>query len=115
MKLLRALAIVHAVTAFLQPVLAGTYLGGNPSANGVHEIAGSMLPVIAVLMLPAALIHWRRGGGRAWPVAVIVGLIAAEGAQIGMGYSRSLQIHVPLGVGIVAGSIAFAAWAVRTR
>ena len=107
--------MVHAATAFLQPVLAGTYLSGNPAANGVHEIAGSMLPVIAVLMIPAALLYWRRGGGRAWPLAAVLTLIAAEGAQIGMGYGRSLQIHIPLGVGIVAGSIAFAAWAVRTR
>lgn len=115
LRVLRVLAVVHAAVAFLQPVLAGSYLGGRPAANTVHETAGSMLPVIALLMIPAALLNWRRGKGRVWPLAAILALIAAEGAQIGLGYGRSLQIHIPLGVGIVAGSIAFAAWAVRAR
>lgn len=115
MKLLRSLAVLHAAVAFLQPVLAGIYLSGSPASNSVHENAGSMLPVIALPMLVVALVRWRRGRSAAWPAAAVALLIAAEAIQIAMGYGRSLQIHIPLGVGIVGGAIGFAAWAVRAR
>jgi hypothetical protein len=34
----------------------------------------------------------------------------AEGFQIGMGYSRQLHLHVPLGVAIVVAAVLLAAW-----
>ena len=32
-----------------------------------------------------------------------------------MGYSRQLAIHIPLGIALVAGTVAFAFWANRQR
>jgi hypothetical protein len=49
-------------------------------------------------------------GGRVWVAAVCVLFYLAEGIQTGLGYSRSLGVHVPLGVAIVGGAVAVAAW-----
>jgi hypothetical protein len=42
------------------------------------------------------------------PAAVL--LFLAVGLQIGMGFSRQLGVHVPLGVGIVTASVLLTAW-----
>jgi hypothetical protein len=42
------------------------------------------------------------------PATVLVFL--AEGFQIGMGHSRQLDLHVPLGVAIVVAAVLLAAW-----
>lgn len=73
-----------------------------------------MIAVIGLVQLVAAVLFWRRGGG-GWPVWVAGGLMLADTAQIGVGYSRLLYLHIPLGVAIVATSLIFAMWAVRPR
>ena len=32
-----------------------------------------------------------------------------------MGYTRQLAIHIPLGIALVAGAVAFAVWTTRQR
>jgi hypothetical protein len=113
--LLRLMIVLHAVLAFLQPVLAGTYLSGTASANVVHDVGGDVIALIGMVQLVAAVLYWRPGRGRGWPAWVAGGLMLADTAQIGVGYSRLLYVHIPLGVAIVATSLIFAMWAVRPR
>ncbi|WP_285648029.1 hypothetical protein [Actinomycetospora sp. NBRC 106375] len=42
-------------------------------------------------------------------------LVVAETAQIALGYTGVLAVHVPLGVAIVGTAVWFAWWAVRAR
>jgi hypothetical protein len=112
---LRALQIVaslHGVALVAQPVLAGRYLGGDFDALGLHRVNGSLLPVFAMLQFAAAVAYFV-GRGRGWPMLYCVALFLAEGIQIGMGYSRDLGVHLPLGVGIVLAQILFTVWLFR--
>jgi hypothetical protein len=109
LTLLRVLVVVHAVTAFVQPMLAGAYLDGSSSAMSAHAALGMGVATVCLLQLGAAVVYLA-GTRVVWPAALSFGLLAAEGALIATG---SLVVHIPLGVAIIGTSIGFAIWAVR--
>jgi hypothetical protein len=49
--------------------------------------------------LVAAAVAWARGGP-AWPTAAS-GLLLAVGAQVALGYTQQVDVHVPLGVAVL--------------
>jgi hypothetical protein len=106
---LRATAWVHALAICLQPVFAGSYLDGSPSGLRLHEPIGLALAFLGLAQLLLATIWWRTGGRRPAPVVSLL-IVTGEVFQIAMGYSRQLAIHVPLGIALVAASVAFAFW-----
>jgi hypothetical protein len=107
---LRFLLTGHLVAVLAQPVLAGSYLTGDVDAITVHGLVGSLLSLVAMALIAAAVAYVLAGRGRLWVLPVTVLLFLAEGLQIGMGYSRALQVHVPLGVAIVVAAVLLAAW-----
>ena len=50
------------------------------------------------------------GRGGWWVLAAAVLLFLADGFQIGAGFERALEIHIPLGVAIVVSSVLLTAW-----
>ena len=106
---LRVVAGLHAVAICLQPVLAGAYLNGAGPALRMHEPLGLSLAGIGLLQLLIATAWWRTGGRGIAPVVALL-ILAGEVLQIAMGYSRQLAVHIPLGVALVAGTVAFAVW-----
>ena len=111
LTLLRVLVVLHALAAFVQPMLAGAYLDGASSAISVHAALGMGVATICLLQLAAAVVFLAVGGTRTvWPAAVSFLLLCAEGATIASG---SLAVHIPLGVAIITTSIGFAIWAGR--
>lgn len=107
--LLRVLATVHALLAVSQPVSIGQYLSGVYAWLGVHSTGAGVLILVAMALGVVSI--WSAIAGRRLWVAMVGPLFFfADGLQTGMGYSRTLSIHVPLGVAIVAGSVAFASW-----
>jgi hypothetical protein len=111
LSLLRAVLTVHLLAVLAQPVLAGRYLTGDVGAIGWHATIGSALAAVALVVVAAALGYVLVRRGSWWLLAVAVLLFLADGVQIGMGYDRVLEIHIPLGVAIVVGSVLLAAWA----
>jgi hypothetical protein len=107
---LRFLLTGHLVAVLAQPVLAGRYLTGDVDAIKVHGLVGSLLSLVAMTLIAGAIAYVLGGRGRLWVLPVTVLLFLAEGFQIGMGYSRQLQLHVPLGVAIVVAAVLLAAW-----
>ncbi len=107
---MRFLLTGHLVAVLAQPVLAGRYLTGDVDAIEVHGLVGSLLALVAMALIAGALAYVVGGRGRLWVLPVSVLLFLAEGFQIGMGYSRQLQLHVPLGVAIVVAAVLLAAW-----
>ncbi|MEJ2887507.1 hypothetical protein [Actinomycetospora aeridis] len=111
----RVVAVLHAVMAVAQPVAAGAVLQASATGLVVHQAVGGTLLLVAMLQVPLAVLAWRPGRLSPWPIAVSVGLVVAETAQVALGYTGVLAVHVPLGVAVVAAAVGLAWWAVRAR
>lgn len=108
---LRLVAGPHAVLALLQPVFAGIYLTGDFDALAWHGlINGHLVQLLGIIQLVVAIFFVTLGRGRFVPLTASILIFLGEGMQVGMGYSRELAIHIPLGVAIVAGQLLFALW-----
>jgi hypothetical protein len=107
---LRTLLTLFLPAVLAQPVLAGMFLTGDVDAIGVHGLNGSLLALGAMALVVAALGYVLAGRGRLWVLPVTVLLFLAVGFQIGAGYARQLELHVPLGVAIVVMSVLLTAW-----
>ncbi|HEY0637040.1 MAG TPA: hypothetical protein VGD67_05280 [Pseudonocardiaceae bacterium] len=113
--LLVVVLALHAALAVLQPIFAGSYLSGSIDAMTVHGISGSLVTVVCLAQLVVAALFWRPGRGPAWPLLATVALFLAEGVQLGVGYTRTLAIHLPLGVAIVGCTVAMFIWSLAWR
>ena len=109
MKLLRAVAVLHAAAVCTQPLLAGLYLNGEGSAIPIHESVG--LTAAALCLVQLALTWSATRLVR--PVLFTAAVLTGEALLIHAGYDRELALHIPLGIAVVAGSVALAVWAVR--
>lgn len=109
--LLRSVLTVHLVAVVGQPVLAGLFLTGDVEAIAVHGLVGSVLGLVTIVAAAVSVGYVTAGRGRLWVLPVLVALFLAEGVQIGFGYARTLQWHIPLGVAIVTAAVLLAAWA----
>jgi hypothetical protein len=107
---LRFLLTGHLMAVLAQPVLAGRYLTGDVDAIKVHGLIGSLLALVAMTLMVGALAYVVGGRGQLWVLPVTVLVFLAEGFQIGIGYSRQLELHIPVGVAIVVAAVLLAAW-----
>ena len=110
-----AVVLVHTAVVGAQPVLAGSYFAGDVDAIAAHGLLGSLMPLFGMVQLVAAVLLLRPGRGPWWPVPATLALFLAEGIQVGMGHSRVLAVHVPLGVGVVSALVALSLWALLSR
>ncbi len=109
--LLRAVITVHLISALAQPVLAGRFLSGDIDAIDLHGNNGIIvLTVTELVMILAAFVYVVFGHGRVWILVAAVLLFPITTVQGGFGFSRTLQIHIPLGVAIVTASVLLAMW-----
>lgn len=106
--LLRAVATVHAALALTQAFSIGQYLDGRYGLLRWHQVCAGLL-VLSGLVLALVAVGFVLSGGRA-RVLGAVPLFLAEGVQTGVGYSRELGVHVPLGVAIVTAALVVAVW-----
>jgi hypothetical protein len=113
--LMRIVVTVHALAVFAQPVLAGQFLDGNVEMVKVHAGVAGLVELVGLVQIPIAVLLWRPGGGPLWPAGLSVLLFVVEGVQVGLGYSRMLAVHVPLGVTIVGIMLLLLIWVWRPR
>ncbi len=109
--LLRALVTVHLAAVLSQPVWAGLFLTGDVDAMAVHGVVGDALAALGLVTIAAALGYSLGGRGTLWVAPLAVVWFLAVGFQIGAGHSRTLALHVPLGVGLVVVAVLVAVWA----
>jgi hypothetical protein len=95
--LLRAGAVVAAALACLQPVLAGAFLQGHYSMLAAHRMSGMLFALALLPTLLAALVVWRGGRGPGRPALFAALALVLCAAQIVLGFTRDLAVHVPLG------------------
>jgi hypothetical protein len=99
--LLRLIVTAQAIDAFLQPVFEGRFLSGDFAMLSLHRTNGTYVGVLSMTLLVVALIAWRIVPV---PGRVVLGMVAlgpVAGLQIFLGFTRTLGIHVPLGVLII--------------
>lgn len=101
LTVLRIFATVHAVVILGQPVFAGRYLIGDYGMLAMHELGANLVSSLALLQLAPAALYWWRGGVR-WPFLVSLLLAVGETAQYFAGQAGALDLHLPLGVALVA-------------
>lgn len=108
-------ALVHMVLVCAQPFLAGWSLDGDGVALELHGTNGNIIFTISMLLIPLSILCWRPGRGSLWGPILTTLLFVAETFQLNMGYADILIVHIPLGVGIVLGSVILFALALRQR
>ncbi|MEU6645377.1 hypothetical protein ABZ863_22875 [Saccharomonospora sp. NPDC046836] len=111
--LLRATVVLGTICVLAQPVLAGGYLSGTFDFLGYHESNAHIISGLLVLQAAAGVAYLVAGRGSAIPLVFTVVQFAAVGLQTGMGYSRQLAVHIPLGVFIVLMSLHLCVWVFR--
>jgi cytochrome bd-type quinol oxidase subunit 2 len=101
----RALQVVLRLLAalvFAQAVFAGLFLDGDDAWRDWHATNGMLLiPLLALVEVVLAVLVWRSGRGPGWIALASVGLLLAIGAQVALGYTDQVAVHVPLGVAIL--------------
>jgi hypothetical protein len=102
LAILRVVLVTHVLAVFAQSVFAGQFLSGSDSPVKFHELTGWIVLVISAIQILLAAVLIRSEITSLWLVFGSIFLFLGEGLQIGTGYGRVLNVHVPLGVIIVA-------------
>ncbi|GAA0520317.1 hypothetical protein [Saccharopolyspora thermophila] len=98
---LRLVATAHAVAIFAQPVFAGVFLSGDYDMLHAHAVGADVVYSLGLVQLAAALVLWALRGAR-WPSGVALLIVLGETAQYSAGMAGDLDLHIPLGVALVA-------------
>lgn len=106
---LRVVATPHALLALSQAFSIGQYLSGNYALIHVHAIAAGFLMLTAAVLGVIGVLY-AVAGGQIWVAVVCFLFYFSEAVQTGMGYSRQLGVHIPLGVAIVTAALLVGGW-----
>lgn len=104
----RAVAWAELALVFAQALLAGQFLGGADLV-WLHGINAHVLQLLGLGHLVIGVLLWRPGRGPGWPALSALALLWLVSLQVGLGYIRQLDAHVPLGVALLGLLIALLA------
>lgn len=109
---LRAVLILHALGVLMQATLAGRFLSGEDASVKIHEVTGWVIAGICLIQIVLAVVVKEIP---LWFVVASVVIFLGEGLQVGTGYGRFLNVHIPLSILITAAVIWQILWVVRQR
>ena len=109
-SLLRVVTVLTTLSAFTQAVLAGGVVAGRIEMLPLHSNNGLLLTAGTLALLVALVLAWRPGGGPAWVLLVGLVMTSATVVQLGLGFSRSLAVHVPLGTTVIIAQVMLLIW-----
>lgn len=113
LAILRVVVTVHLLAVAAQAVLAGQFLSGIDHSVVFHEQTGWGVAALGLAQIvAAALLRSPRGSVLPFLLSGIL-ILLAELLQVGTGYGRFLNVHVPLGAMILAGLTAQLVWVFR--
>lgn len=101
-----------ALFAIGQPIFIGSYFSGTFEALGLHSAGAAALQALG-LLLPIAAGAVVAMRGRWWFLVWSVVLFLLIHVQAILGYTRVLQLHVPVGVLTVGIAVALAIASLR--
>ncbi len=114
LAILRTVLVCHGLAVLTQSVFAGQFLSGSDSPVKFHELTGWIILAISFGQIVVAALLMRSGGVSLMLLFGSIFIFLGEGLQIGTGYGRFLNVHVPLGV-IIFGAVAVQAVSVFLR
>jgi hypothetical protein len=100
---LRVVAVLHALSFLLQPIMAGFFLSGQDEAIDMHTTNAMILLTLCLVMTALAFPVWRRGRVPRPVFTTAAGLLVAETVQAIAGFSHIMWLHIPLGVIMMGG------------
>jgi len=106
LPILRLVLVCHALAVLAQSVFAGQFLSGSDAHVRFHELTGWVVLGISATQILVGSLLMRSGIASLWLVFGSIFIFLGEGLQIGTGYGRFLNVHVPLGV-ILFGAISW--------
>jgi cytochrome b561 len=95
----------------MQATLAGQFLSGTDSAVSIHEVTGWTVAVLGFLQILLALAVRTP----LWFTIASLGTFLGESLQVGTGYGRFLNVHIPLAILIFGVVVWQTIWAFRER
>jgi hypothetical protein len=98
LPILRLVLVLHALALLAQSVFAGQFLSGSDSPVKFHEVTGWIVLGISAAQILAGCVLMKSRIASLWLVFGSIFVFLGEGLQIGSGYGRFLNVHVPLGV-----------------
>ena len=113
MRFLRISLTVTAILMFGQAVLAGLFMGGEPSAFGLHREMATVAGVALMVSIVAAILARRLGRVPSWPIWATVALLALMSLLAFAGFRSLTALHVPLAVIVILLAAGLAVWAWR--
>ena len=111
-RLLRLVLLLHIAGVVVQAALAGQFLSGADSAVSVHEVTGWAVVALGLVQILLAIVSQ---SAPLWFVIASVGTFLGEALQVGTGYGRFLNVHIPLAVLIFGLVIWQTTWLFRQR
>jgi hypothetical protein len=111
----RALACLLLIQVIVQAALAGGFISGNVTMLGLHSANGILLVLTSAALIPAAVLLWRPGRGPWWPVLFAGAYWFLIAVQVGIGFTRTVGLHIPLGVAAFGLICGFTWWACAYR
>lgn len=100
---LRVVAVLHALSFFLQPILAGLFLSGQDTAVDMHATNAMIVMTLCLIMAVLAFPVWRRGLVVRQVFTTSVALFIVEFIQMMVGFGHIMWLHIPLGVLMMGG------------
>jgi hypothetical protein len=105
-------AVVVALFAIGQPIFIGSYFSGTFEALALHSAGAAVLQLFG-LLLPIAAVAVVAMRGRWWFLVWSVTLFFLIHVQAVLGYTRALELHVPIGVLTVGVAVGLAIASLR--
>jgi hypothetical protein len=103
LAILRIVLVCHVLAVLTQAVFAGQFLSGSDSPVRFHELTGWIVLAIAATQIVAAALLLRSGRASLLLLFCSIFVLLGEGLQLGTGYGRFLNVHIPLGVILFGG------------
>lgn len=103
LQTLRVICVIHIVAVFAQAVYAGQFLSGETGPVRLHEVGAWIILIAASAQVILTILRGRSQSHSLPLILSSVGVLLCEGLQIGTGYGRFLEVHVPLAVLIFGG------------
>ena len=112
---MRAATTLGFLTTLVLAALAGLFTTGDVDLLAWHSTFATVLAVLVLIQLGDSVALWRGTARLRWPLGANALVVVMVVVQMGLGDSRILSGHMPLGMAICAAEAVLAHWSFGLR